>query len=153
LTPWMAERSLAIYSHADGVPRGQLLEQFKANPRGVLFGADSFWQGVDVPGDALRNVLITKLPFSVPDHPLLEARLDAIRQSGGQPFREYQLPEAVIRLRQGFGRLIRTGTDRGLVVITDSRIVRKSYGRAFLEALPECPIERRSVADQATWGF
>jgi ATP-dependent DNA helicase DinG len=153
LTPWMAERSLAIYSHADGVPRGQLLEQFKANPRGVLFGADSFWQGVDVPGDALRNVLITKLPFSVPDHPLLEARLDAIRQAGGQPFREYQLPEAVIRLRQGFGRLIRTSTDRGLVVITDSRIVRKSYGRAFLDALPDCPIERRSVADPASWSF
>jgi ATP-dependent DNA helicase DinG len=119
----------------------------------VLFGADSFWQGVDVPGEALRNVLITKLPFSVPDHPLLEARLDAIRQAGGQPFREYQLPEAVIRLRQGFGRLIRTGTDRGMVVITDSRIVRKSYGRAFLEALPDCPIERRSVADPASWGF
>jgi|694.fasta_scaffold00079_46 ATP-dependent DNA helicase DinG len=153
LTPWMAERSLAIYSHADGVPRGQLLEQFKANPRGVLFGADSFWQGVDVPGDALRNVVITKLPFSVPDHPLLEARLDAIRQAGGQPFREYQLPEAVIRLRQGFGRLIRTSTDRGLVVITDSRVVRKSYGRAFLEALPDCPIERRSVSDPANWGF
>jgi ATP-dependent DNA helicase DinG len=104
----------------------------------VLFGADSFWQGVDVPGEALQNVIITKLPFSVPDHPLLEARLEAIRSRGGNPFLEYQVPEAVIRLKQGFGRLIRSATDRGQVVILDPRVRTKRYGELFLNSLPDC---------------
>jgi ATP-dependent DNA helicase DinG len=142
LTPWMTEMGLAIYSQADGGPRGQLLDSFKKNPRGALFGTESFWQGVDVPGDALRNVIITKLPFSVPDHPLLEARLDAIRERGGNPFRDYQLPEAVIKLRQGFGRLIRTASDSGIVVITDPRILTKYYGKIFLQSLPDCRVSR-----------
>ncbi len=138
LTPWMSRMGLTIYSQADGTPRGQLLDAFKKHPRGILFGTDSFWQGVDVPGDALRNVIITKLPFSVPDHPLLEGRMDSIRERGGNPFRDYQLPEAVLKLRQGFGRLIRTATDSGMVVIADPRVLTKPYGRTFLEALPEC---------------
>jgi ATP-dependent DNA helicase DinG len=142
LTRWLAENDYALYSQADGTPRHLLLENFKQNPRGVLLGTDSFWQGVDVPGDALQNVIITKLPFAVPDAPIIEARLDAIRSSGGNPFGDYQLPEAVIRFKQGFGRLIRSKTDTGMVVVLDHRIVTKPYGRSFIEALPDIEVIR-----------
>ncbi len=142
---WFAEHDLSLFSQADGMPRTQLLDNFRNTPRSALFGTDSFWQGVDVPGDALRNVIITKLPFSVPDHPLLAARLDAIRESGGNPFNDYQLPEAVIKLRQGFGRLIRTASDSGIVVLLDSRVVTKPYGPIFLQSLPPCPIIHETV--------
>jgi ATP-dependent DNA helicase DinG len=145
MTAWMAANNLAIYNQAEGGGRTQLLENFKENPRGVLFGTDSFWQGVDVPGEALQLVVITRIPFSVPDRPLMAARMDAMRESGGNPFYDFQIPEAIIKLRQGFGRLIRSRRDRGTVVILDPRVRTKAYGRKFLEALPACRIVTASV--------
>ncbi|HUQ68429.1 MAG TPA: helicase C-terminal domain-containing protein [Planctomycetaceae bacterium] len=140
LTPWLVKQNYGLYVQGDDLPRNLLLEKFRNDPAGVLFGTDSFWQGVDVPGDALQNVIITKLPFSVPDHPLLEARVEDIKRCGGNPFVEYQVPEAVIKLKQGFGRLIRSRTDTGMVAILDPRVRTKPYGRTFLASLPECTV-------------
>jgi ATP-dependent DNA helicase DinG len=139
LAPWLASRNIALYSQGDGTPRTKLVEAFREDTDSVLFGSESFWQGVDVPGETLSNVIIVRLPFRVPDHPLLEARLEAIQRRGGNKFMEHQVPEAIIRLKQGFGRLIRSKADRGIVVLLDPRVLTKPYGRQFLEALPPCP--------------
>ncbi len=138
---FFADENLNLLVQGSGMPRSRLLSKFKTTPRSVLFGTDSFWMGVDVPGEALSNVIITRLPFAVPDHPLIEAKLELIAERGGDAFTEYSLPEAILKFRQGVGRLIRTKTDRGIVVILDNRIVTKPYGRAFLKALPKCPVE------------
>jgi len=139
LAGWLARQNLALYTQGGDQTRSQMVDAFKKNP-GVLFGTDSFWQGVDVPGEALSNVIITKLPFAVPDHPLLQARLDAIRNSGGNPFSDYQLPEATIKFRQGVGRQIRSRSDSGMVVVLDPRVVTKPYGKLFLQSLPDQPV-------------
>ena len=130
-------------------PRRALLDAFRARPS-VLFAAQSFWEGVDVPGDALSLVVIDKLPFLPPGSPLVAARIDAVRERGGDAFSDYQVPQAALALRQGFGRLIRSRTDRGVVAVLDSRLASRGYGRAFLAALP--PAARLTERDQvARW--
>lgn len=127
---------LTILRQGEGAGRHQLLARFRKERNAVLFGTDSFWEGVDVKGDALRLVIIVRLPFQVPTEPIQQARAERITALGGDPFREMSVPQAVLKLRQGFGRLIRSRDDRGAVLILDNRIVTKNYGKRFLKSLP-----------------
>ena len=139
LEPYCRAQGWDFFIQGGGKSRHQMLLEFKASGKGVLLGADSFWTGVDVPGEALSQVIITRLPFDVPDHPLVESRLEAIALRGGNSFMEYSVPEAILKLRQGIGRLIRTQKDTGLITLLDSRVCSKFYGKRFLKALPPCP--------------
>jgi ATP-dependent DNA helicase DinG len=121
-------------------PRGKLLDEFRRDVHSVLVGTTSFWQGVDVPGESLSCVVMMKLPFAVPDDPLVQARVENLREQKRDAFNEYQVPQAVMMFRQGFGRLIRTRTDRGIVAVLDPRLVTKQYGQTFLKSLPDCTV-------------
>jgi ATP-dependent DNA helicase DinG len=120
-------------------PRSQLLRQFRETPHAVLLATSSFWQGVDVVGDALSCVIVDKLPFASPGEPITSARIDAIRARGGNPFDEYQVPLAILALQQGLGRLIRHRHDRGVLAVLDPRLRTKQYGRRFTASLPPAP--------------
>ena len=138
---FFAENNLTLLLQGDGLPTLKMIEKFKSTERAVIFGTSSFWTGVDVPGDALSSVIIMRLPFANPDHPLELARTERTTALGKNAFFDYTVPEAVLKFRQGFGRLIRTKDDTGIVVILDSRIIQKRYGQTFLHSIPECPVE------------
>ena len=138
LEEYLDEKGFNVLKQGNGLSRNRMLASFRNETGSVLFGVDTFWQGIDVQGKALSNVIITKLPFSVPDHPVTEARIEDIKRRGGDPFKEYSLPEAVLKFKQGFGRLIRSRKDTGIIAILDSRIINKFYGRTFLSSIPEC---------------
>lgn len=148
LRPRLEAAGLELLVQGEGLERAQLLDRLRQGA-GVLFGVASFWQGVDVPGDALRHVVITRLPFEVPTHPLQVARSARIEAEGGDPFQDLSLPQAALRLKQGFGRLIRRATDTGRVTILDPRLVTKAYGRYLIESLPPCPVDVEHGEDPA----
>jgi ATP-dependent DNA helicase DinG len=137
----LGDLGITLLVQGADIQRHALLEEFKRDIHSVLFGLDSFWMGVDVPGEALEHVVITRLPFAVPSHPLMESRLEELQRRGFNPFLAFSLPEAVLKFRQGAGRLIRTVTDKGIVSILDSRVLTKPYGRLFLAALPTRRVE------------
>lgn len=143
ISPRLALGNIVVYDQASGGSREALLDSFKSTEKAVLLGTRSFWEGVDIPGDDLSALVIARLPFAVPNDPIFAARSATYNDA----FQHYAVPDAILRFRQGFGRLIRTKTDRGVVTIFDSRIIQKSYGRKFLEALPDCTIQYGSLSD------
>ena len=140
VAPDLQEIGIDTFKQGGELSRTAMLQEFREDTNSVLFGTSSFWEGVDVRGESLSNVIITRLPFEVPTHPVMEARVKQIKEEGGNEFFEFSLPEAILRLKQGFGRLIRTQTDKGIVVILDPRIRTASYGKQFLGSLPDCEI-------------
>jgi DNA polymerase-3 subunit epsilon/ATP-dependent DNA helicase DinG len=138
----LGRAGIDVYDQSDGTARSTLLDNFKSSDGGVLLGTKSFWEGVDVPGDALSVLVIARLPFDVPDDPIVAARSETFER----PFDEYSVPEAVLKFRQGFGRLIRTRNDRGVVVVLDKRVLTKAYGKVFLDSLPRCTVRRAPLA-------
>ena len=134
------ESGLKLFAQNNGMPNNRILQEFRNDENSVLFGVDSFWMGVDIPGHSLRNVIVTKLPFEVPDHPVIEAKLEFILEKGGNPFMDYSLPSAILKFKQGVGRLIRNKTDKGIICILDRRILSKPYGKYFINSLPECEV-------------
>lgn len=147
LLEWSQKKGYHLLAQGLSGERQALLESFKKHPKSILIGSSTFWEGIDVPGPSLRHVIIPRLPFDVPNHPLQESRSELITKQGGSPFAELSLPQALIRFRQGFGRLIRNAEDLGMVSVLDPRLLTKTYGRAFLKTLPPCPLLSDSPPD------
>ena len=145
ISPILAKHEIQVYEQGEGASAHSLLETFRSADRAVLLGTRAFWEGVDVPGAALSVLVIVKLPFDVPSDPIIAARSETFED----PFNQYSLPEAILRFRQGFGRLIRTQYDRGVIVILDKRVLSKRYGRMFIESLPQCTTQIGPLADLA----
>lgn len=143
ISPILAQEDIQVYEQGEGASANMLLETFRETDRAVLLGTRAFWEGVDVPGEALSVLMIVKLPFDVPSDPIIAARAETFED----PFYQYALPEAILRFRQGFGRLIRTQTDRGVVAVLDKRVLTKKYGRYFIESLPKCTFKQGLLAD------
>ncbi len=143
ITPALLKNDIFVYEQGEGSSANTLLENFRGAERAVLLGTRSFWEGVDIPGEALSVLVIAKLPFDVPTDPIVAARSETF----DDPFSEYSLPEAILRFRQGFGRLIRTASDRGVVAVLDRRVITKRYGKQFIDSLPQCRLKVGPMGD------
>ncbi|MEJ5201083.1 MAG: helicase C-terminal domain-containing protein, partial [Anaerolineales bacterium] len=141
IAPPLAEAGIIVYEQGEGASANTLLETFRGADKAILLGTRAFWEGVDIPGEALSVLVIVKLPFDVPSDPIIAARSETFED----PFNQYNLPEAILRFRQGFGRLIRTQSDRGVVAILDRRVLTKRYGKLFIQSLPQCTVRIDSM--------